>query len=115
MTVVPDGPAAAPAPPLVAPDEELADVIVVMVTTVPGVAAMHSGRFGEVATYLPGRRVAGVRVRADRVEVHVTVTWGADLLTTADAIRAVAEPVAGRPVHVVIQDVLGPPDVEVAP
>ncbi len=87
---------------------ELADQIVVAVTSVPGVAAMHSGRFGEVATYLPGRRVAGVRIRSDLVEVHVTLTWGTDLRSTADAVRAAAEPVAGRAVHVVIQDVLGP-------
>jgi len=99
-----DGPASDPT----APGAELADDVVAAVVAVPGVAAMHSGRFGEVATYLPGRRVAGVRVRADLVEVHVTANWGSDLLPLADAIRLAAASVASRTVHVVIQDVLGP-------
>ncbi|CAN5816704.1 hypothetical protein BH20ACT6_BH20ACT6_19020 [soil metagenome] len=89
---------------------ELADDVVVAVMALPGVDAMHSGRFGEVATHLPGRRIAGVRVRADVVEVHVTATWGADLPPLADSIRAAAQPVAGRAVHVVIQDVRAPLD-----
>ncbi len=104
----PVGGGAGPVPPA---GEELADAVVFAVTAVPGVAGMHSGRFGEVATYLPGRRVSGVRVRSELVEVHVTVQWGFDLLPTADAIRTVAELVAARPVDVVIQDVLGPLEV----
>ncbi|MDQ3105206.1 MAG: hypothetical protein M3Q87_08335 [Actinomycetota bacterium] len=80
------------------------------VTAVPGVAAMHSGRFGEVATYLPGRRVPGVQLRDDRAEVHIVVDWGRDLLATAAAVRLAAEPLAGRLVHVVIEDVIHPSD-----
>lgn len=91
-------------------DGTLADAVVAAVTAVPGVAAMHSGRFGEVATYLPGRRVAGVQLRPDRAELHVALVWGRDLLATAAAVRLAAEPLVGRPVHVVIEDVLGPSD-----
>jgi hypothetical protein len=91
-------------------DGELADAVLAAVTAVPGVAAMHSGRFGEVATYLPGRRVPGVQLRDDRAEVHIVVHWGRDLLATAAAVRLAAEPLAGRLVHVVIEDVIHPSD-----
>jgi uncharacterized alkaline shock family protein YloU len=91
-------------------DDVLAERVVAAVTAVPGVVAMHPGRFGEVATHLPGRRVVGVQLRADLVEVHVMLAWEADLLRTADAVRAAAVAAAGRPVDVVVQDVLGPHD-----
>ncbi|MFI2105313.1 hypothetical protein ACH436_18625 [Isoptericola sp. NPDC019693] len=41
---------------------------------VPGVATLTAGRFGEIATYLPGGRVPGVRIDDDGVHVHVVVT-----------------------------------------
>jgi len=79
------------------------------VLAVPGVADMHAGSFGEVATYLPGRRVVGVRMRTDVTEVDVVVDWGADVLATADAVRAAVQAVNGPTVTVVIQDVAAPP------
>lgn len=79
------------------------------VLAVPGVAAMHSGSFGEVATYLPGRRVDGVRLRRDGTEVHVVVEYGVSVGQTADAVRAAAARVTGTPVDVTIQDVAAPP------
>ena len=88
--------------------EALADRVVSAVTAVPGVAAMHSGMFGEVATHLSGRRVRGVQLRDDLVEVHITLNWAADLLTTADAVRHAAGVLVGRPVRIVIEDVLAP-------
>ena len=36
-----------------------------------GVSALDSGRFGEVASYLPGRQVPGVVVREESVLVQV--------------------------------------------
>jgi len=87
---------------------DLADLVVASVTAVPGVAAMHPGSFGEAATYLPGRRVLGVQLRDDGAEVHVTLAWGADVLSTADAVRTAARAVVDRPVHVVVEDVLAP-------
>lgn len=40
---------------------------------------------GAVATYLPGRRISGIRVGDDdRVEVHVVMTWG----STVDDVEA---------------------------
>ncbi len=44
------------------------------VLSIPDVAALSGGVLGEVATYLPGDRVPGVRVGDDGVHVHVVVT-----------------------------------------
>jgi len=99
------GPTTVPTPGLA---DTLADRVAAAVTAVPAVAAMHPGRFGEVATYLPGRRVTGVQVRDDEVEVDVVVRWGVNLPATADAVRTAVARVAQRPVYVVIQDVAAP-------
>ncbi len=85
---------------------ELADLVRAAVLSVPGVADMHTGTFGEVATYLPGRRIDGVRIRPDTTEVHVIVTWGSPVLAVADELRAAVEPLVGTPVDVSIQDVV---------
>ncbi|MCM3925597.1 hypothetical protein ND748_28505 [Frankia sp. AiPs1] len=69
------------------------------------------GRFevaevAEVATYLPGRRVAGVRVRADRILVQVDCRYGKPLADLAGRIRAAvlhAAPDCPR-VDVIIRD-----------
>ena len=51
--------------------DDLADRVAAAVRNVPGVADLHTGAFGEVATHLPGRRVGGVQIRADHCAVHV--------------------------------------------
>ncbi|MDQ3627978.1 MAG: Asp23/Gls24 family envelope stress response protein [Actinomycetota bacterium] len=79
-------------------------------TTVPGVSRMHAGMFGEVATYLPGRRVIGVQLREDVANVHVVLRWGATVPDTVDTIRAVLLPVVDLPVHVTVEDVDAEPD-----
>lgn len=87
-----------------------ADAIAEIVRAVPGVAGLHPGMFGEVATYLPGRRVTGVRVLDDRVDVHVTIAPTVSARTTAAAVRAaVALAFAGRPVDVTVEDVASGP------
>lgn len=105
MTVAPSGvtPAPRPDPP------GLADRVAEAVLAVPGVAALHAGRYGEAATHLPGRRVNGVQVREDRLEVHVSLEWGAEVLATADAVRDRCAGLAARRVDVVVEDVVGPP------
>jgi hypothetical protein len=61
---------------------------------------------GEAATYLPGRRVAGVRIDDDHVEVHVVARWDAVLPELADGVRqAVAAAAGGRAVSVFIDDI----------
>lgn len=96
---------------------ELADDVVRTVTAIPGVAGMHGGLFGEVGTYLPGRKVAGVRETSQTVEVHVAVDWGVELARIADAVRvAVAKlpGVAGRAVAVYVEDIAERSDQEVS-
>jgi hypothetical protein len=76
------------------------------VERVPTVARLSAGSTGaEVATYLPGRRVRGVRVADGTVEVHVVARWPAVLPEVGDAVRSAAAPlVGGRAVEVVIDD-----------
>jgi hypothetical protein len=71
---------------------------------------MDGGRWGEVATYLPGRRVPGVRVAADAVLVQVRGRWGVPAVEVATRIRRIlAALVAGRRVDVVLADLGDPP------
>jgi len=76
------------------------------VERVPTVARLSAGSTGaEVATYLPGRRVRGVRVDDGTVEVHVVARWPAVLPEVGDAVRSAAAPlVGGRAIEVVIDD-----------
>lgn len=87
---------------------ELADLVAAAALGVPGVAGLHAGSFGEAATYLPGRRVPGVRLRDDIAEVHVTVVYGAPVLQTAEKVRAAVGPLVSTPVEVSIEDIVPP-------
>lgn len=80
------------------------DLVERTVLQVPGVVGLHGGSFGEVATYLPGRRVVGVRLGDAAAEVHVVLSAVADLLATAAAVRHVVEPLVGTPVNVFVED-----------
>jgi hypothetical protein len=72
----------------------------------PAVAGLTGGRFGEVATYLPGRRILGVREVDGEVEVHVVARWGTSLPDAGGAVRsAVAPYTGGRPVAVFVDDI----------
>ncbi|MGI9009422.1 MAG: hypothetical protein ACR2FU_25070 [Streptosporangiaceae bacterium] len=84
------------------------DAVAETVRRCPGVSGLDGGRFGEVATYLPGRRVAGVVATADRVTVQVRSRWGIPAAGLAAQIRAALAPVTGRPVNVVIADIDDP-------
>ncbi|HVL06495.1 MAG TPA: hypothetical protein VM388_10935 [Acidimicrobiales bacterium] len=77
----------------------------------PLIADLTGGRFGEVATYLPGRRITGVREVDGTVEVHVVARWGTPLPEVADVLRAAVEPHAGGvPVAVFVEDIELPAD-----
>ena len=72
----------------------------------PLIADLSGGRFGEIATYLPGRRILGVREVEGTVEVHVVARWGTPLPEVADVVRAAVTPHAGGlPVAVFIEDI----------
>ncbi|MFP5078704.1 hypothetical protein ACLE20_15510 [Rhizobium sp. YIM 134829] len=89
-------------PPPLEPAERLAAAVL----AVPGVAALHPGMFGEVGTYLPGRRVAGIRVADHAVDVHIIVVFGVAVRDTAAAVRAtVGRLHPGAEVNVTVEDV----------
>jgi hypothetical protein len=81
------------------------DRIATAVQALPLVAGLHSGRFGEIATYLPGRRVPGVRIRDDDITIGVTAHYPATIAQIGAAVRAAVGPV-DRPVSVRIGDVV---------
>jgi hypothetical protein len=88
---------------------DLADLIAAAVTKCPDVAGLGQVPGIPVATYLPGRTVSGVAVRADEVEVSVVAKYGLPLQQIADEVRqAVAPLVPGRVVDVVIADITAP-------
>ncbi len=82
-----------------------ADEVAAVVLSVAGVVRLHAGRFGEVATYLPGRRVTGVKLSDELIEVHVVVAGHAPVNQTAQAIHRAVATVTGTPAHVFIEDV----------
>lgn len=90
----------------------LTDDLVAAVQAVPGVHGLHGGMFGESATYLPGRRVAGIRRTDEGTEVHVTLLYGYPVRETANAVRLAVAAIVPGPVHVTIEDVVpaGPED-----
>ncbi|WP_336921349.1 hypothetical protein [Aquipuribacter sp. SD81] len=86
-----------------------ADVVRETVLSVPGVVDLHGGSLGEVGTYLPGRRVVGVRLRPERTEVHVVVTHGSPVRATADLVRGAVARVRPGAVDVTVEDVAPAP------
>lgn len=85
------------------------DAVAAVSLACPLVAAMSGGVLGEVATYLPGRRVHGVRLGADGIEVHVIGVFGPRMSDIADQVRAAVQPLApGQAVSVHIDDLADP-------
>ncbi len=86
------------------------DAVAAAVLGCAGVAALDSGRFGEVTSYLPGRQVPGVIVRDQSVLVQVRSRWGVPAADLLFQIIAAVAPLAGhRRVEVVIGDIDDPP------
>jgi hypothetical protein len=82
-----------------------ADEIAVLVLGVPDVVRLHAGRFGEVATYLPGRRVTGVKLGDDLIEVHIVIAGQVPVRQTAQAVHEALATLIATPVHVFVEDV----------
>ncbi|WP_290059066.1 hypothetical protein [Amycolatopsis solani] len=81
--------------------------IAAAVAGLPEVAGPHGGRIGEIATLLPGRRVAGVRVADGDVTVGVVLRYPATVAEAVSAIRGALGPL-DRPVRVYVGDVAAP-------
>ncbi len=84
---------------------QVADSVAAAALSVPGVTRLHPGAFGEVGTYLPGRRVVGVRLAATITEVHLTVAPGAEVLVIAEAVRRAVAPLVDTGVDVFVEDI----------
>jgi len=93
----------------VAVDPELAETVAAAVLAHPGVARLSGGPFGTVASYLPGRRVVGVRLPpdpADPVEIVVVAHLGVGLPHLAQELGAAVAGVLGPvTVDVTVADV----------
>ncbi len=88
-----------------------AEAVAALVRVCPAVVRLTGGLHG-AATYLPGRRVDGVRRTDDTVEVHVAVPLGTSAAEVARQVRtALADRVGGRRVDVFVEDVLTPDEV----
>jgi len=89
---------------VIEPAPTTADDIAALVLAVPGVVRLHAGRFGEVATYLPRRRVTGVKLGDGTIEIHVVVAGNAPIRETAQLIHAAVATLVATPVHVYVED-----------
>jgi len=88
-----------------------ADAVASAALACDSVADLSAGSVEEVATYLPGHRVKGIRVRDDVVEVHVVAKWGVPLPDVGRQVQAaVGALVGGRSIVVAIEDVDVPGD-----
>ncbi|HSJ19761.1 MAG TPA: hypothetical protein VK964_04220 [Nocardioidaceae bacterium] len=90
------------------PFQETFDVDAVAAATLEcrAVAGLHHGDKRFVATYLPGRRVIGVRAEDGRVLVSVVLAYGASVETLEKEVRSALAPlVEGREIDVHVADV----------
>lgn len=99
------GTAAPPPRPVVA---EPVEAVAAAVREVPGVVALSAGPFGDVGTYLFGRKLAGVRRLQGRWEIAVVARFGTDLHVLARHIRLRVTPLVDTPVDVRIVDIADP-------
>jgi hypothetical protein len=89
---------------------DVVDVLEAAVLAVPGVHALHGGVHGEVATYLPGRRVAGIRLDDERCDVHVVLQTRTPLLESSERVRAAVRALVDvARVDVTVEDVVAGP------
>jgi hypothetical protein len=83
------------------------DPIVAAVLACPQVAGLHGGRDGQAVTYLPGRRITGIRITVDEVAIHVVACYPAVMEQVAGQIRR-APFAGGLRVDVAIEDLAVP-------
>lgn len=90
------------------PDPE---VVAAAVRGCPAVTDLSAGVMGDAVTYLPGRRVVGVRIDDRAVTVHVVGRFGPTMVEIAgEVVAAVAPQARGRRVDVMIDDLTPPAD-----
>lgn len=107
-----------PDPHIVIDPDALAKLVAAAVSAHPAVARLDGGVFGSVATYLPGRRLVGVRIGqgTEPVEIGVVVHLGVPIPEVVRALRTeVSALCGGAAVDITVADVdlpasaVGPP------
>ena len=89
-----------------------AEEVAAAVLAHPAVARLDGGPFGTVASHLPGRRVAGVRIGDgdEPVELAVVVRLGTPLPQLAEELAGLVRGLLGPvPVEVTFADVVSEP------
>lgn len=86
------------------------DAVAAAIAACPSIAHLVHGSPGEqIATFLPGRRVGGIRVTDEALEVHVATRWDAPIPAAAAEVRAALAPLVGtRAITVSVDDVDDP-------
>ncbi|KLL13147.1 MULTISPECIES: hypothetical protein [Protofrankia] len=92
-------------------------VIAAAVARCPAVAALSAGATGDVVSYLPGRRVVGVRRAPGGVAVHVVARFGPTMAEVAGQVRSAVTTVAPEceRIDIVIDDLALPPGTKPPP
>lgn len=86
------------------------DAVAAAVRGCPGVDDLDAGALGSVSSYLPGRKVPGVRVGTDEVTIQVRGRWAVPVPELARQIRsALATLVGDRMIDIVVADVADAP------
>jgi hypothetical protein len=92
------------------------DAVTAAVLGCGGVDDLVCGPWGEVVTYLPGRRVEGMRVASDHLLISVRGRWGVPVPELARQVRAALAPlVAQRRVDIVVADLSDAADLDRSP
>jgi DNA-binding transcriptional LysR family regulator len=93
---------------------ELAERVAAAVAAHPAVARLDGGVFGAVATYLPGRRLVGVRIGEGDEPVEIAVVLHPDR-PIPDVVRALRRDVSrmcgGAAVDITVSDLALPGDI----
>ncbi|HTF08110.1 MAG TPA: hypothetical protein VK659_08065 [Asanoa sp.] len=85
------------------------DLIAAAVQDCPAVDALVAGPPAMAATYLPRRRVTGIRIEDDVVTVQVRLRWGSTVGQLARQVWRAVRPHAGRHrVDIVIAEITDP-------
>lgn len=86
-------------------DEPDVDAVAAAALACPDVVALTSAGPGALATYLPGRRVFGVRVTAETLEISVVGRYGPTMAELGEQVTAAVAPLApGRSIVVHVSD-----------
>ena len=105
------GPSEAAGPQLI--DGIDVDAVAAAVRSCLDVIDLDGGPLDTVASYLPGRRVPGVRVTGDRVTLQLRSRWGVPIPQVGQQVRAAVTPlIPDRRLEIVVSDIADPPEAQ---